>query len=174
MRTLINLIGTCLIIILVGIACKGVIENHNYEIPMKPQPDYYEVIELPQPEVKIDPVPLVRTTAFRSYTDEERRILEGIALAEARNQGVEGLCLVMNTVQNRCDKTGYSVEEVVYAPNQFYTAGMTEGNADSMEAFLLLTNGHDESQGALYFCSTGWNQYGEEHLFQYGDHYFSK
>ena len=96
---------------------------------------------------------------------------EGADLEGREGKGDSAGCIFLVQV---CDKTGHSVEEVVYAPNQFYTAGMTEGNADSMEAFLLLTNGHDESQGALYFCSTGWNQYGEEHLFQYGDHYFSK
>lgn len=175
MREIIKCIITCLVIIAWGFAIRGTVEAHTYDQPQKPVSTYYEIVEIPEPEpVVIPATPIIRTSTYRAFSQRECDLLERIARAEAGNQGVEGMALVMNVVINRADK-GSSIESVIYAPHQFYTAGMPgTGNDESGEALLMIMNGWDESRGALYFCSTGWNQYGEEHLFQYKDHWFSK
>lgn len=174
MREVLKCFIACLIIIAWGIGIYGTASAHTYELPKKPVNESYEIVELPEPEKVEQVTPEVRMSTFRTYTQEDQAILEGIARAEANNQGIEGMLLVMNVVMNRCDRSGQSISEVVYAPNQFYTAGMCEGNDESFKALMLLMQDVDYSQGALYFCSTGWNQYGNEHLFKFGDHYFSK
>ena len=174
MREVLKCFIACLIIIVWGIGIYGTASAHTYELPKKPVNESFEIVELPEPEKTEQVIPEVRMSTFRTYTQEDQAILEGIALAEAGNQGVEGMLLVMNVVMNRCDRSGQSISEVVYAPNQFYTAGMCEGNDESFKALMLLMQDVDYSQGAIYFCSTGWNQYGDEHLFKFGDHYFSK
>ena len=128
------------------------------------------------------------------FSDDDRDMLIRIAIAEAGNQGVKGQALVMRVVINRWQsgRYGETLHEVIYAPNQFYTKGMygvdiwqvwqrnslTPGQRrqilDAFAAMAWITYGWDESEGALYFCSTGWNYYGEIHLFKYGDHWFSK
>lgn len=174
MREVLKCFIACLIIIVWGIGIYGTASAHTYELPKKPVNESFEIVELPEPEKKEQVIPEVRMSTFRTYTAEDQAILEGISRAEAGNQGVEGMLLVMNVVMNRCERSGQSIREVVFAPNQFYTAGMCEGNDESFKALMLLMQDVDYSQGALYFCSTGWNQYGNEHLFKFGDHYFSK
>lgn len=186
MKDILNLIATCGIIILVGLAVKGTIENQftsqtvQHDSPMVLD----EVVELPEPQKVEQEIPEVRLVSFedqfavkpliRNLTEEEWQLLESIAIAEAGNQDVEGVALVMLTVLNRVENSGASVRGTIYAPNQFYTAGMSGGNELSAEARKLVRYGWDESQGCLYFCSTGWNYYGDTHLFKHQDHWFSK
>ena len=186
MKDILNLIATCGIIILVGLAVKGTIENQftpqtvQHDSPMILD----EVVELPERKVEQPEVPVIRFVSFedefavkpliRNLTEEEWQLLESISIAEAGNQDVEGVALVMLTVLNRVEKNGHSVYSTIYAPNQFYTAGMSGGNELSADARALVRSGWDESQGAIYFCSTGWNYYGDEHLFKHQDHWFSK
>jgi len=149
-------------------------KNHQEEIK-----NVYEANEeLEEAEQKIEwcapaNVPLVRTSQFVNLTYEEMDLLEAIAMAEARGEDSKGKALVMRVVLNRSLEKGKSIKEIIYAPNQFYTAGMTEGDEGCHEALAMVMDGWDESQGALYFCSKGYSRYGEP-LFQYGGHYFSK
>ena len=167
------------------IAIQGSIENHHIHTVPKDVPMIVdEVVELSQPEYKEQPVPEVRLVTFedefavkpiiRNLTEEDKELLRRISQAESGNQDIEGRALVMLVVLNRCEKTGASVRSVIYAPNQFYTAGMCRGDEKTEEALKLVLSGWDESEGALYFCSTGWNYYGDTHLFKHGDHWFSK
>lgn len=144
-----------------------------------------EVVELSYPEEEpIREIPEVRFTSFedefavkpliRNLTEEDKELLRRIAQAESGNQDVIGRALVMLTVLNRVEKNGDTVRQTIYAPNQFYTKGMCNGDELTEEALELILSGWDESEGCIYFCSTGWNQYGSTHLFQHGDHYFSR
>ena len=127
------------------------------------------------------------------FSDDEWDLLERIAIAEGGNQGVKGQALIMRVVINRWQsgRYGETLREVIFAPNQFYTAGMyrsdlrsvldgdiTPGQRrqilDARNARAWVEYGWDESEGALYFCADGWNYYGDEHLFKYGGHWFSK
>ena len=107
-------------------------------------------------------------------TPDEERELKEIAMSEAGNQGIVGKALVMLTVLNRCEKSGQSIHDVIYAPSQYYTAGMREPDEEAEIALLMVSAGWDGSQGAVYFSNQGYNGCASEHLFQYGAHYFGK
>lgn len=109
---------------------------------------------------------------FVELTPEEEVELMQIAMAEAGNQGLVGKMLVMNTVLNRMERDGMSVHEVIYAPNQYYTAGMGGYDEECEVALLMVTAGWDGSQGAYYFCNEGYN--GSIPLFRFRGHWFSK
>ncbi len=120
---------------------------------------------------------------------EEAYLLEKIAMAEAEGEGVKGKALVMLVVLNRVwsDEFPDTIKEVIYqrtsnggwqfSPMQeggrWYT---TEPDQECREALeLIRIEKWDESQGALYFESTGesdWHRKNLEFLFQYGNHYF--
>ena len=119
-------------------------------------------------------IPLIRTSLYVNLTYEEMDLLESIAMAEAKGEGSLGMAYVMRVVLNRSRKYGKSIEEVIYAPGQFYTAGMGEEPSEAChEALAMVMDGWDESQGALFFNKYGYRK-GCEALFQYGNHYFSK
>ena len=104
---------------------------------------------------------------------EDERLLMGIAMNEAGNQGVIGKALVMLTVLNRCERNGGSVRDIIYAPNQYYTVGMGGYDEECEIALLMVCAGWDGSQGSRFFCSAGgYNAYGEP-KFRYRDHWFS-
>ena len=126
-------------------------------------------------------------------SDEEWDELMRLGIAEAGNQGVKGIALVIRVVINRwkTGRYGETIHEVIFAQGQFYDEGMyrsdlqtvwernlTPGQRrqilDAYNARAWVEYGWDESEGALYFCADGWNYYGKEHLFKYGDHWFSK
>ena len=120
-----------------------------------------------------DPMALFTGPLIELTPDEERELKE-IAMSEAGNQGIVGKALVMLTVLNRCEKSGQSIHDVIYAPNQYYTAGMREPDEEAEIALLMVSAGWDGSQGAIYFSNQGYNGCASEHLFQYGAHYFGK
>lgn len=126
-------------------------------------------------------------------SDEEWDLLMRLAIAEAGNQGVKGIALVMRVVLNRWQSGNYgeTIRDVIFAHGQFYdegmyrndiktvwdgdlTAGQRRQILDAYAAKAWVEYGWDESEGALYFCADGWNYYGKEHLFKYGGHWFSK
>lgn len=122
-------------------------------------------------EMLEDPMSLFGGT-IREMTPQEEKEVMGVAMAEARGQGLVGKMLVMNTIFNRVDRDGKSIHDVIYAPNQYYTAGMSEPDEECEIALLMVASGWDGSQGALYFCNSGYN--GPTPLFKYKNHYFSK
>lgn len=176
MKNFVPMAGTILTFIFVVIACVGSYYSYDYSMHTMPT-ESIEVIVYDEPETEIyvpQDVPLIRTGEFVNLTFEEMDLLESIAMAEARGEGSVGMAYVMRVVLNRSEKTGKSIREVIFAPNQFYTQGMgIEPSDECHEALAMIIDGWDESQGAIYFCSNGYSKYGEP-LFQYGGHYFSK
>ena len=176
-------LALCLFVSFWAFAISGTIQAHTSRtIPVEHHPIIEEPIEIQTPAAKVADVPEVRFITFedefavkpliRNLTEEEWRLLESISIAEAGNQDVEGVALIMNVVLNRCEKTGQSVHSVIFSPNQFYVQGMSGGNELSAAAREMVRSGWDESQGAIYFCSQGYNYYGEP-LFRHGGHWFS-
>lgn len=109
------------------------------------------------------------------FTDRERDLLLRVMMCEAGNQGATGQALVGRVVLNRVNSSRFpgSIEAVLFQPGQFSTASYLyryEPNTDCYEALEFLENGWDESQGALYFCTTSfsWATY----LFTYRAHNF--
>ena len=114
-------------------------------------------------------------TVSSRFTDRERYLLLHIMVHEAGNQGVIGQALVGRVVLNRVASSRFpgSIEAVLFQPGQFGPEAEIcryEPNADSYAALELLESGWDESQGALFFCTTSfsWATY----LFSHGGHRF--
>lgn len=117
------------------------------------------------------------------FSGKDKEILLKIAMAEAEGEIVEGKALVMLVVLNRVwsEEFPASIEEVVFQENQFSPTvpggryWTTTPDAGCYEALEMVANGWDESQGALYFESTGrdgWHSQNLEFLFQLGGHKF--
>lgn len=126
----------------------------------------------------------------RDWDADEAYMLAKIAMAEAEGEDTEGKALVICTVLNRVWTEDFpeTIESVLFERTsgggwqfspmedggRWYT---TEPNEDCYKALELVTDGWDESQGALYFESQGnssWHKKNLEFLFQHGGHYFYK
>ena len=180
MKYVARIIGTLIVMIAVIIAGIGSYNSHDYHLQMKPvEPQICEMIILQEIEIELPPIPEIHYSSFEpevlflNLTFEEQDLLERIAMAEAKGEGVKGMALVMCVVLNRSREWNMSIHDVIYATGQFYTAGMCEGSDACHEALALVMDGWDESDGALYFNKYGFRS-GREPLFQYGEHYFSK
>lgn len=175
MRQVLEHLFTLLVGIAVGIAGYGSYTHHNKPIETI-KTEYVYIEKEPQivtetVYIEVEPEPF-----YRNLTAEECDLLEQIAYAEARGEGVRGMVMVMNVVLNRVEAPGFgdTIEEVIFAQGQFYTDGMTPNVSEEChEAMSLVLEGADFSQGALYFNKYGYRN-GKEPLFQYKNHYFSK
>jgi len=160
-----------------GIIIHGSVQawKESYEMPTEPEVITEYVYIESEPEVITEYVYIpYQEDFFLNLTNEECNLLEQIAYAEAKGEGTIGMMLVMNVVINRSKESGKSIKEVIYAPGQFYTAGMTPNVSEEChEALALVLDGLDESQGALFFNKYGYRKDCEP-LFQYKNHYFSK
>ena len=190
MREILNLSATCLIIIIVGIICKGTIENQfttqtiSHDSPMFLD----EVVVLSEP-AKVEPPedPEVRFITFEdefapdpidpiiaNLTDAEKLELRLIADAEDLIDGPDGMLWVMLTVINRIRVSGGTVHSVIHAPGQYYVAGMASTpSAASGEALERLLSGEDPSDGARYFRTGHYHSFGVP-VAHVGGHYYSK
>lgn len=116
-------------------------------------------------------------------TDE--KILKQIAMAEAEGESTEGKALVMRVVLNRVQSEDFpdNVQDVVFQEGQFepvwngryYSVEPDEG---CQEAYEMILDGWDESDGALYFvaadCQNHWHRNNLTYLFTVGNHEFYK
>ena len=121
-----------------------------------------------------DEIPEPLCESFRIYTKEEMDLLMAIAMAEAEGEDAKGKALIMRVVLNRCEHDGKTIKEVIYEPNQFAIDRMwITPSENCYEAFAMICDGWDESEGARWFCAGGYSKYGDR-LWQYGGHYFSR
>lgn len=143
----------------------------------------------PLPTTEPQPPEPTYSSMIHSYDwdGEDERMLAKLAMAEAEGESVEGKALVILVALNRAwsDKFPDSIEEVIFqhygdvwqfSPvaegGRYWT---TEPDAGCYEALELVMGGWDESQGALYFESTGkdgWHSQNLEFLFEFGGHRF--
>lgn len=177
MRQFLEYLFTLLVGIAVGVAGYGSYTHHNKPIEtIKTEYVYIESEPEIITEVEYVYVPVAPEVYYPNLTNRECDLLEQIAYAEAKGEGVKGMILVMNVVLNRVKAQGFgdSVEEVIFAEGQFYIAGMTEEVSDEChEAMAMVLDGADFSQGALFFNKYEYRN-GNEPLFQYGNHFFSR
>ena len=175
MRSNLLNIFSLLIGIAVGIASYGSYIHHR-TTPIETKTEYVYIESEPEivteyVYVEVEPEPI-----YLNLTAEECDLLEQIAYAEAKGEGVRGMVMVMNVVLNRVEANGFgdSIEEVIFAQGQFYTDGMTPNVSEEChEAMSLVLEGADFSQGALFFNKYGYRN-GKEPLFQYKNHFFTR
>ena len=164
--------------IVFGVVYYGTFKAHTQEPEVITTTEYVYIESEPEiiTEYEYIYVPVEPEVYYPNLTSYECDLLEQIAYAEAKGEGVRGMVLVMNVVLNRVHANGFgdSVEEVIFADGQFYTAGMTPNVSDEChEAMALVLEGADFSQGALFFNKYEYRAE-KEPLFQYGNHCFSK
>lgn len=145
------------------------------------------IIQETQTEIKYESskpeeVEEVRTLEYH-ISDSDAMILENLAMAEAEGEGIEGKALVMRVVINRVQDPRFpdSIEDVVFQAGQFSTVNkggrfwnMT-ADRECEDALKLVSDGWDESDGALYFESCvkdSWQSRNCTFLFEYGGHRF--
>lgn len=89
----------------------------------EPQADISEHGDVPTPKAGWYTAVLCKETGEEIMTKEEQELLMKLAYAEAGNQGVEGMWLVMSVVINRKNSPEYpnSIAGVIYQYNQFST-----------------------------------------------------
>ena len=178
MKHNLELFLTFLLGIFFGVIYVGTFKAHTAEPEVITKTEYVYIEKEPEviTEVEYVYVPVDPEVYYPNLTFEECELLEQIAYAEAKGEGVKGMVLVMNVVLNRVHADGFgdTVEEVIFADGQFYTAGMTPNVSDEChEAMAMVLDGVDFSEGALFFNKYGYRN-GKEPLFQYGEHFFSR
>lgn len=108
----------------------------------------------------------------------EMEMLAQLIEAEAGNQDLIGKILVGDVVMNRCEEYDMSVEEVIFAKNQF--ACIDDGGFDragyciseeSFEAAKRAYTGDGLDDEILFFTAGEYNPYCSP-AYKYGDHYF--
>lgn len=175
----------CLFVSFWAFAISGTIQAHTSRtIPVEHYPIIEQPIEIQTPAAKVADVPEVHYVSFtdefavdpiiRNLTEEEKRELRLIAEAEDLIDGSEGMLWVMLTVINRIRANGGTVHSVIYAPNQYYTAGMASNPGQlSQESLDMLMCGVDPSDGAKYFRTETYHSFGTP-VAHIGHHYYSK
>jgi len=175
----------CLFVSFWAFAISGTIQAHTSRtIPVEHHPIIEQPIEIQTPAARVADVPEVHYISFtdefavdsiiKNLTEEEKRELRLIAEAEDLIDGSEGMLWVMLTVINRIRANGGTVHSVIYAPNQYYTAGMASNPGElSQESLDMLMCGVDPSDGAKYFRTETYHSFGTP-VAHVGHHYYSK
>lgn len=117
---------------------------------------------------------------IQELTVEEAQLLMRLATAEAGNQGVEGMRLVMSVVLNRVssDKFPNSIKDVIYQKNAFSSLARlkkTEILFEAREALILIECGNIQPEiiGFEKKKSRKLRKYFKE-SFVFGEHRFYK
>jgi len=175
----------CLFVSFWAFAISGTIQAHtSRNIPVEHHPIIEQPIEIQTPAARVADVPEVHYVSFtdefavdpiiKNLTEEEKRELRLVAEAEDLIDGSEGMLWVMLTVINRIRANGGTVHSVIYAPNQYYTAGMASNPGQlSQESLDMLMCGVDPSDGAKYFRTETYHSFGTP-VAHVGHHYYSK
>lgn len=117
-------------------------------------------------------------------SNEDKVLLQQIAMAEAKDQGIGGMTFVMQTILNRVDSEEFpdTISEVVFEEGQFATVNddlykkyeVTENSQKALKLLDVLRN-----RGQLYFEAPAdktdtWHARNLTYVFEYGDHIFYK
>lgn len=132
----------------------------------------------------LQPIEVKAQGSVISLTEEEQILLQQIALAEARDQGIGGMTFVMQTILNRVESEEFpdTVSEVVFEEGQFATVNddlykkyeVTENSRKALKLLSILRN-----RGQLYFEAPAdktdtWHARNLTYVFECGDHIFYK
>ena len=108
-------------------------------------------------------------------TDEEYNLLLRVCMSECGGkygEPLEGKIAVVETILNRSEIYGKTIEEVVYEPNQYSVADNGEPDETVREAvdIALICNTYPDDM--IYFRAGYYHSFGTPYR-QIGNHYFS-
>lgn len=117
-----------------------------------------------------DDVNPLETQILDKMVDEDRLELARTAAGEGRNQGLDGMRLIMHTIKNRKDSNKWpnSIMEVTRQPKQFSAWNSNDPNKSYMES-LTLDSGDSEFLQAYEIADEPLPQ--ELDKFKDADHY---
>ena len=118
-----------------------------------------------------------RTENEYSYcvTDEEYNLLLRVCMSECGGkygEPLEGKIAVVETILNRSEIYGKSIEEVVYEPNQYSTSDNGEPDETVREAVDIALSSNTYPDDMIYFRAGYYHSFGTPYR-QIGNHYFS-
>ena len=108
-------------------------------------------------------------------TPEEYRLLLRVCMSECGGkygEPIEGKIAVVETILNRCDIYGKSIEEVVYEPYQYSTADNGEPDETVEQAVDIALRENIYPDDIIYFRTSNYHTFGKPYQ-KIGNHYFS-
>lgn len=108
-------------------------------------------------------------------TDEEYNLLLRVCMSECGGkygEPLEGKIAVVETILNRSEIYGKTIEEVVYEPNQYSVAYNGEPDETVREAVDIALNSNTYPDDMIYFRAGYYHSFGTPYR-QIGNHYFS-
>lgn len=108
-------------------------------------------------------------------TDEEYNLLLRACMSECGGkygEPLEGKIAVVETILNRSEIYGKSIEEVVYEPYQYSTSDNGEPDETVREAVDIALSSNTYPDDMIYFRAGYYHNFGTPYR-QIGNHYFS-
>ena len=108
-------------------------------------------------------------------TDEEYNLLLRVCMSECGGkygEPLEGKIAVVETILNRSEIYGKTIEEVVYEPNQYSVSDNGEPDETVIEAVDIALSSNTYPDDMIYFRAGYYHSFGTPYR-QIGNHYFS-
>ena len=108
-------------------------------------------------------------------TDEEYNLLLRVCMSECGGkygEPLEGKIAVVETILNRSEIYGKSIEEVIYEPNQYSVSDNGEPDETVREAVDIALSSNTYPDDMIYFRAGYYHNFGTPYR-QIGNHYFS-
>ena len=105
--------------------------------------------------------------------------LANCVMAEAGNQGIDGMRMVTDVILNRVDDPDFpdNIHDVISQPfhfSSYWDGGMEKWSIPSEECYKAVQMElENRSYPGLYYFQAGWYSEHGSPAFRYGDHYFS-
>ena len=115
------------------------------------------------------------TPCERTITDEEYDLLLRVCMSECGGEygePIDGKIAVVETVLNRCDMYGMTIEEVLHEPNQYSLADNGEPDYTVVHAVDCALSERTYPENMIYFRTEHYHNFGTPYK-NIGNHYFS-
>lgn len=124
-----------------------------------------EIIDLPWEFAPIEEEP--------ELTQYNIELLARVCMSEAANEPFMGKVAVVMTVLNRCDAWDLTTEQVVYAPQQYWTGNNGTPTEECFSAVAFAIENRDIfPSDMMYFRNKHYHTFGTPYTV-IGNHYFS-
>ena len=108
-------------------------------------------------------------------TPNEYNLLLRVCMSECGGrygEPLEGKIAVVETILNRCDIYGKTIEEIIYEPNQYSTADNGEPDETVEQAVDIALRENIYPDDMIYFRADNYHTFGKPYQ-KIGNHYFS-